>query len=187
MTSARQQQHQASPSCTSTSQHLQHPKMPRLDENTQGYLHDAEHGVRQGTSRAWDSFSNFALRDNVLEVAVGLMYTPPLPYIPTHLTRTPQPGRLLHRMRQLPRLRHNPPANLPPPLPLPQPRREIRHPQARPQLQRHGIQRIQHRPCRARRRRRGICVRQLLRQDCAVCVHCAGAVGHCVGVLAWHG
>jgi large conductance mechanosensitive channel len=48
--------------------------MPRLDENTQGYLRDAERGVRQGTSRAWDSFSNFALRDNVLEVAVGLMY-----------------------------------------------------------------------------------------------------------------
>jgi large conductance mechanosensitive channel len=53
--------------------------MPRLDENTQEYLHDAERGVRQGTARAWDSFSNFALRDNVLEVAVGLMYLPPWP------------------------------------------------------------------------------------------------------------
>lgn len=47
--------------------------MPRLDENTQGYLRDAERGVRQRTASAWDSFSNFALRDNVLEVAVGLM------------------------------------------------------------------------------------------------------------------
>jgi large conductance mechanosensitive channel len=51
--------------------------MPRLDENTQEYLHDAERGVRRGTTRAWDSFSNFALRDNVLEVAVGLMYMLP--------------------------------------------------------------------------------------------------------------
>lgn len=48
--------------------------MPRLDENTQQYLRDAEQGVRAKTSSAWDSFSNFALRDNVLEVAVGLMY-----------------------------------------------------------------------------------------------------------------
>jgi large conductance mechanosensitive channel len=47
--------------------------MPRLDENTQEFLEDAERGVRQGTSRAWDSFSDFALRDNVLEVAVGLI------------------------------------------------------------------------------------------------------------------
>ncbi|KAH3967719.1 hypothetical protein HBI56_034580 [Parastagonospora nodorum] len=47
--------------------------MPRLDENTQEYLQDAERGVRRHTSWAWDSFSNFALRDNVLEVAVGLI------------------------------------------------------------------------------------------------------------------
>ena len=47
--------------------------MPRLDDNTQRYLQDAEQGVRHHTSRAWDSFTNFALRDNVLEVAVGLM------------------------------------------------------------------------------------------------------------------
>ncbi|KAF2134771.1 gated mechanosensitive channel [Dothidotthia symphoricarpi CBS 119687] len=47
--------------------------MPRLDENTQQYLRDAEQGVRQKTSGVWDSFSNFALRDNVLEVAVGLI------------------------------------------------------------------------------------------------------------------
>lgn len=47
--------------------------MPRLDENTPQYLQDAEQGVRARTARAWDSFTNFALRDNVLEVAVGLM------------------------------------------------------------------------------------------------------------------
>lgn len=47
--------------------------MPRLNENTERQLHELEHGARTGTSRAWDSFSNFALRDNVLEVAVGLM------------------------------------------------------------------------------------------------------------------
>lgn len=47
--------------------------MPRLDENTQQYLQDAEQGVRGRASGAWDSFTNFALRDNVLEVAVGLM------------------------------------------------------------------------------------------------------------------
>lgn len=48
--------------------------MPRLDDNTGQLLRDAEQGVRKKTSGAWDSFSNFALRDNVLEVAVGLMY-----------------------------------------------------------------------------------------------------------------
>ena len=47
--------------------------MPRLDENTQQTLRDAEQGIKSRTASAWDSFSNFALRDNVLEVAVGLM------------------------------------------------------------------------------------------------------------------
>ncbi|KAF2792975.1 hypothetical protein K505DRAFT_217488, partial [Melanomma pulvis-pyrius CBS 109.77] len=47
--------------------------MPQLDDNTQQILHDAEQGVRRRTFSAWDSFSNFALRDNVLEVAVGLI------------------------------------------------------------------------------------------------------------------
>lgn len=62
--------------------------MPRLDENTQEYLRDAEHGVRRGTARAWDSFSNFALRDNVLEVAVGLMYDLIPPYLTTLILTT---------------------------------------------------------------------------------------------------
>ncbi|KAF2714366.1 gated mechanosensitive channel [Pleomassaria siparia CBS 279.74] len=47
--------------------------MPQLDDNTQQMLRDAENGVRKHTYTAWDSFSNFALRDNVLEVAVGLI------------------------------------------------------------------------------------------------------------------
>ncbi|CAN9197772.1 unnamed protein product [Alternaria alternata] len=47
--------------------------MPRLDENTQQTLRDAEQGIKRRTAGAWDSFSNFALRDNVLEVAVGLI------------------------------------------------------------------------------------------------------------------
>jgi large conductance mechanosensitive channel len=51
--------------------------MPRLDENTQQTLRDAEQGIKRRTAGAWDSFSNFALRDNVLEVAVGLMYHGP--------------------------------------------------------------------------------------------------------------
>ncbi|KAF1849147.1 uncharacterized protein K460DRAFT_276061 [Cucurbitaria berberidis CBS 394.84] len=47
--------------------------MPRLDEHTEEILRDAEQGVRKKTTTAWDSFSNFALRDNVLEIAVGLI------------------------------------------------------------------------------------------------------------------
>lgn len=47
--------------------------MPRLNENTERQLRELEQGARGRTLRAWDSFSNFALRDNVLEVAVGLM------------------------------------------------------------------------------------------------------------------
>lgn len=48
--------------------------MPRLNENTERQLRDLENGARAHTLKAWDSFSNFALRDNVLEVAVGLMW-----------------------------------------------------------------------------------------------------------------
>lgn len=55
--------------------------MPRLDDYTPLYLRDAEQGVRRHTARAWDSFTNFALRDNVLEVAVGLMYVASTFYI----------------------------------------------------------------------------------------------------------
>jgi large conductance mechanosensitive channel len=47
--------------------------MPQLDDHTEELLRDAEQGIVHRTTRAWDSFTNFALRDNVLEVAVGLM------------------------------------------------------------------------------------------------------------------
>ena len=47
--------------------------MPSLNEDSEGQLQELERGARSATSKAWDSFSNFALRDNVLEVAVGLM------------------------------------------------------------------------------------------------------------------
>lgn len=53
--------------------------MPRLEE-LHDHADDAEHGwagryddVRDRASSLWEAFSNFALRDNVLEVAVGLM------------------------------------------------------------------------------------------------------------------
>jgi len=47
--------------------------MPRLNENTEQQFHELGVGARARTMKVWDSFSNFALRDNVLEVAVGLM------------------------------------------------------------------------------------------------------------------
>jgi hypothetical protein len=44
--------------------------MPRLDEHTSSLLYGAERHVR----RVWNGFVDFALRENVLEVALGLMY-----------------------------------------------------------------------------------------------------------------
>ncbi|KAG8629569.1 hypothetical protein KVT40_003434 [Elsinoe batatas] len=63
--------------------------MPQLppdtdDETTdpRSHLSDFAADARRRASSFWDSFSNFALRDNVLEVAVGLMYalSPPMSY-----------------------------------------------------------------------------------------------------------
>lgn len=48
------------------------PSMPRLDESTDALLRvgsDAQKHVR----RVWHGFSDFVLRDNVLEVSMGLM------------------------------------------------------------------------------------------------------------------
>ena len=50
--------------------------MPSLDESGEALMR-AERDARKRVSRAWDGFSDFALRDNVLEVAVGLMYVIP--------------------------------------------------------------------------------------------------------------
>jgi len=117
--------------------------MPRLDENTQQYLRDAEQGVRARTAFAWGSFTNFALRDNVLEVAVGLMYAFVCRITVFTLTAC-QTSRLLHRMRQLPRDRHHPPPHLPSALPLAEPRREVRNHETRAQLQHVHLDGLQH-------------------------------------------
>ena len=47
--------------------------MPRLDDAEEALL-DAGHSATKTARGVWDGFSDFALRDNVLEVAVGLMY-----------------------------------------------------------------------------------------------------------------
>ena len=47
--------------------------MSRLDDSGEALLH-ASRDAKNRAQRAWDGFSDFALRDNVLEVAVGLMY-----------------------------------------------------------------------------------------------------------------
>jgi hypothetical protein len=49
--------------------------MPRLEASTPAMGEEGwglDHW-RQTAYSTWDNFSNFALRDNVLEVAVGLM------------------------------------------------------------------------------------------------------------------
>ncbi|MCJ1226998.1 hypothetical protein MMC12_003653 [Toensbergia leucococca] len=46
--------------------------MPRLSESHDALLQTGEN-VHSHAKRAWDGFSDFALRDNVLEVAVGLI------------------------------------------------------------------------------------------------------------------
>ena len=47
-------------------------KMPRLDDSRGSLMHAGDE-IERRAKRAWGSFSDFALRDNVLEVAVGLM------------------------------------------------------------------------------------------------------------------
>ena len=47
--------------------------MPALDE-TRTHLLSATQKASHRASSAWSGFANFALQDNVLEVAVGLMY-----------------------------------------------------------------------------------------------------------------
>ncbi|MCJ1253721.1 hypothetical protein MMC24_001533 [Lignoscripta atroalba] len=46
--------------------------MPQLDDSGEA-LRQAGRDAHQRARRAWDGFSDFALRDNVLEVAVGLI------------------------------------------------------------------------------------------------------------------
>ena len=47
--------------------------MPQLDESGEALL-NAGRGAHKRAKDAWEGFSDFALRDNVLEIAVGLMY-----------------------------------------------------------------------------------------------------------------
>ena len=50
--------------------------MPRLDDtldDTREALIHAEEETEVRVRRFWDGFTDFALRDNILEVAVGLM------------------------------------------------------------------------------------------------------------------
>ncbi|KAJ5620258.1 hypothetical protein N7510_004242 [Penicillium lagena] len=47
--------------------------MPRLDDSTISLLR-VGHGAQRHVKRVWDGFVNFAARDNVLEVALGLMF-----------------------------------------------------------------------------------------------------------------
>ena len=46
--------------------------MPRLEDNTEALLQAGEEANKE-VRRFWDAFADFALRDNVLEVAVGLI------------------------------------------------------------------------------------------------------------------
>ena len=47
--------------------------MPRLPDDTEQSLLRMRDDVGNRVSSFWDGFVDFALRDNVLEVAVGLM------------------------------------------------------------------------------------------------------------------
>lgn len=47
--------------------------MPRLDDGGESFLHAGSDASKR-VKRVWDDFTDFLLSDNVLEVAVGLMY-----------------------------------------------------------------------------------------------------------------
>lgn len=47
--------------------------MPSDEDGSRESLLNAGQQVRRKIGRVWDNFTDFALRDNVLEVAVGLM------------------------------------------------------------------------------------------------------------------
>jgi len=64
--------------------------MPRLDDSGEALLH-AGKDAKGRVKRVWDDFTDFLLSDNVLEVAVGLMYG-----FPTKDSMVPFPRRPLH-------------------------------------------------------------------------------------------
>ncbi|PTU20411.1 hypothetical protein P175DRAFT_0517357 [Aspergillus ochraceoroseus IBT 24754] len=47
--------------------------MPRLDESSDSILYRISQDAKDQVQHAWDGFINFAARDNVLEVALGLI------------------------------------------------------------------------------------------------------------------
>lgn len=50
------------------------PRLPDDHDEEHGTFEDYRHRAWDGAYSFWQSFLDFALRDNVLEVAVGLMY-----------------------------------------------------------------------------------------------------------------
>jgi hypothetical protein len=47
--------------------------MRGLDDSRESLTNNAQ-AARSSAARGWSAFANFALNDNVLEVAIGLMY-----------------------------------------------------------------------------------------------------------------
>ena len=52
--------------------------MPRLDESGEALLHAGQE-TKERVKGVWGEFVDFLFSDNVLAVAVGLMYNPPSP------------------------------------------------------------------------------------------------------------
>lgn len=52
--------------------------MPRLDESSETLLRVSQ-DAHKHVQRVWNGFADFVLRDNVLEVSMGLMYMPLTP------------------------------------------------------------------------------------------------------------
>lgn len=59
--------------CTKNNSPTAATDMPRLEDSGEALLR-VGHLAKDRFKRAWDEFCDFAMRDNVLEVAVGLMY-----------------------------------------------------------------------------------------------------------------
>jgi len=76
--------------------------MPHLDESREALLHAGE-DARARVARFWDGFTDFALRDNVLEVAVGLIIAAAFTKVVNSLTS----DLLLPIISLLPFLRRN--------------------------------------------------------------------------------
>ena len=94
--------------------------MPRL-EDAQAVLPWAQ------AKREWEGFTDFALRDNVLEVAVGLMYLPDLASLVVDFPLTTLQPRLRFQVRRhLLRRRHHPAAQLAPTFHRQELRRDLR-------------------------------------------------------------